>query len=136
MTLKRKMTSKMKTTSKEMTTSKKKMCPHLREYYLNLFLMTSHLNSHGTTDIKTEMLSGDQTGNGTPHYKCNIRGNANLRTSRKDDIFMQRRLYINEAHTALDIFRFAVFFLAFSLWMFWTVESCPGIKTRIKISHQ
>ena len=31
-------------------------------------------------------------------------------TNRKDDIFMQRRLYIDEAHTALDIFRFAVFF--------------------------
>ena len=27
---------------------------------------------------------------------------------------MQRRLYIDEAHTALDIFRFAVFFLFFS----------------------
>ena len=26
-----------------------------------------------------------------------------------NDIFMQRRLYIDEAHTALDIFRFAVF---------------------------
>ena len=29
--------------------------------------MTSHLNSHRTTDIKLEMLSGVQTGNGTPH---------------------------------------------------------------------
>ena len=28
----------------------------------------------------------------------------------KNDIFMQRRLYIDEEHTALDIFRFAVFF--------------------------
>ena len=26
------------------------------------FLRTSHLNSHGTTDIKPEMLSGVQTG--------------------------------------------------------------------------
>ena len=34
----------------------------------------------------------------------------NAHTNRKDDIFMQRRLYIDEAHTALDIFRFAVFF--------------------------
>ena len=33
-----------------------------------------------------------------------------VRRNRKDDIFMQRRLYIDEAHTALDIFRFAVFF--------------------------
>ena len=35
---------------------------------------------------------------------------ANARTNRKDDIFVQRRLYIDEAHTVLDIFRFAVFF--------------------------
>ena len=54
--------------------------------------MTSHLNSHRTTDIKPEMLSGVQTGNGTPHDKYNIRGNAQARTNRKDDIFMQRRL--------------------------------------------
>ena len=31
----------------------------------------------------------------------------------KIDIFMQRRLYIDEAHTALDIFRFAVFLFYF-----------------------
>ena len=31
--------------------------------------MTSHHNSHGTTDIKPEMLSGVQTGNGTSHDK-------------------------------------------------------------------
>ena len=36
--------------------------------------MTSHLNSHRTTDIKPEMLPGVQTGNGTPHDKYNIRG--------------------------------------------------------------
>ena len=54
--------------------------------------MTSHLNSHGTTDIKPEMLSGLQTGNRTPHDKYNIRGIAHVRTNRKDDIFMQRRL--------------------------------------------
>ena len=29
---------------------------------------------------------------------------------KNEDIFMQRRLYIDEAHTALDIFCFAVFF--------------------------
>ena len=54
--------------------------------------MTSHLNSHRTTDIKPEMLSGVQTGNGTPHDKYNIRGIAHARTNRKDDIFMERRL--------------------------------------------
>ena len=57
-----------------------------------MFLMTSHLNSHGTTDIKPEMLSGVQTRNGTPHDKYNIRGIAHVRTNRKDDIFMQRQL--------------------------------------------
>ena len=54
--------------------------------------MTSHLDSHRTTDIKPEMLSGVQTGNGTPHDRYDIRGIAHGRTNRKDDIFMQRRL--------------------------------------------
>ena len=58
----------------------KKIIPlHLREYYLKFFLMTSHLNSHRTTNIKPEMLSGVQTGNGTPHYKYNIRSIAHAR---------------------------------------------------------
>ena len=38
-----------------------------------------------------------------------VRGIADVRTNRKDDISMQRRLFIDEAHTALDIFRFVVF---------------------------
>ena len=38
------------------------------------------------------MLSCVQTGNGTPHDKYNICGIAHVRTNRKDDIFMQRRL--------------------------------------------
>ena len=58
--------------------------------------MTSHLDSHKTTDIKPEMLSGVQTGNGTPHGKYNIRGIAHARTKRKDDIFMQNFTYIME----------------------------------------
>ena len=60
--------------------------------YLNFFLMTSHCDSHTTTDIKPEMLSGVKTGNGAPRDKYNIRGIAHKRTNRKDDIFMQRRL--------------------------------------------
>ena len=60
---------------------------------VSTFFMTSHLNSHRTTDIKLEMLSGVQTGNGTPHDKYNIRGIAHAQTNRKDDISMQRRLY-------------------------------------------
>ena len=54
--------------------------------------MTFHLDSHGTTDIKQEMLTGVRTGNGTPHDEYNKRGIAHVRTNRKDDIFMQRRL--------------------------------------------
>ena len=54
--------------------------------------MTSYVNSHRTTDINPEMLSGVQTGNGTPHDKYNKRGITHTQTNRKDDIFMQRRL--------------------------------------------
>ena len=57
--------------------------------------MTSHLNSHRTTDIKPEMLSGVQTGNGTSHDKYDIRGIAHARTNRKNDIFMQRQFVQN-----------------------------------------
>ena len=46
--------------------------------------MTSHLNSHTTTDVKPEMLSGVQTGNEIPHNKYDIWGTA--------DIFIQRQL--------------------------------------------
>ena len=80
--------------------------------------MTSYLNSHGTTDIKPV-----KTGNGTPHDKYDIRGpcahtqkkqhfHANM-TSAKIYIYIgmgSRDLFIDEAHTALDIFRSAVFF--------------------------
>ena len=57
------------------------------------------------------MITGVYTGNGIPHDKYNIRGNARARRNRKDNNFMQRRLYIDETHTALDIFRFVVFFV-------------------------
>ena len=71
--------------------------------------MTSHHDIYTTTNVKLEMIPGIQTGNGNPHDKCNLRGIAHARSNKKDNIFMQRRLYIDEAHTALDIFRFAVF---------------------------
>ena len=71
--------------------------------------MTSHRDSHTITDVKPEMIPGVQTGNGIPHDKYNIRGIAHARTNRKDDMFMQRRLYIDELHTTLDIFCFVVF---------------------------
>ena len=66
--------------------------------------MPSHHNSHTTTDVKPEMISGVETGNGIQHNKYDIRGIAQARTDRKDHIFMQRRLYIDEAHTALNKF--------------------------------
>ena len=55
------------------------------------FLMTSHLDNHTTTDVKPDMLSGVQTGNGIPHDRYKIRGIAHERTNRKDNIFLQRR---------------------------------------------
>ena len=57
-----------------------------------IFLMTSHLDSHTTTDVKPDMLSGVQTGNGIPHDRCNIRSIAHVHTIGKDNILMQRRL--------------------------------------------
>ena len=121
-TSKMRTTSKMKTTLKMKTTSKIGLHPQIflsppppLKKLPEMFLMTSHLDSHTTTDVKLDMLSGVQPGNGIPHDKYNIRGIAHARTNRKDDIYMQRRLvqrllYIDEARTALDIFRFAVFF--------------------------
>ena len=50
-----------------------------------------------------------------PHDGYNLRGIAHVRTNRRDDIFMQRRLYIDEAHTALDIFGFAIFLYLYSV---------------------
>ena len=58
--------------------------------------MTSPLDSHTTTEFKPEII---------PHDKYNIRGMAHRRTNRIDAVFMQRRLYIDEAHMVLDIFR-------------------------------
>ena len=78
--------------------------------------MTFHLNSHRTTDIKPEMLSGVQTGNATPHDKYNIRGSMPEQIEKttfscKDDKCKtlhlywsgSRDLFIDEAHTALGI---------------------------------
>ena len=71
------------------------MPPHLKRILPDFFFMTSHLDSHKTTDIKPEMLSGVQTGNGSPHSNYNIRGIPHARAKKKDDIFMQRRLVQN-----------------------------------------
>ena len=66
--------------------------PPLKRILPAIFCMTSHHESNRTTDIKPEMLSGVQTGNGTPHDRYDIRGIAHANTIRKDNIFMQRRL--------------------------------------------
>ena len=50
------------------------------------FFMTSHLGSHGTNDMKPEMLPGVQTGNGIQHVEYNIRGFAHVHAYRKDNI--------------------------------------------------
>ena len=56
------------------------------------------------TDVKPEMIPGVYTGNGIPYYKYDVRGIGHAHTNRKDDIFMQRRLYIDDAHMVLNIF--------------------------------
>ena len=40
--------------------------------------MTFHLDSHTITDVKPDMLSGVQIGNGIPHDRCNIQGIAHV----------------------------------------------------------
>ena len=99
------------------------MAPPLKRILPEIFLMTFHLNSHRKTDIKLEMLSGVQNGNGTPHDKYDIRGIAHARTNGKDDIFMQRRLVQNftfifewgqgTCRTATMFFMFFMFFMSF-----------------------
>ena len=88
----------MKTTSKTKTTSKIGpsrpqifWLPLPLKNYL-LFCLTFHLDSHTATDVKPEMLSDVQPGNGIPHDKHDIRGTAHARTNRKDDVSMQSRL--------------------------------------------
>ena len=54
----------------------------------DIFLMTPHLDSHATTDVKPEMIWVVQTGNGIPCDKYNIRGIAHAHTNRKDNIFI------------------------------------------------
>ena len=96
MTSKMKVTLKMKTTSKmKMKITSKKNCTHPLKRILPEIFMTSHLDSFGTTDIKPEMLSGVQTGNGTAHDIYDIRGIAHAHTNRKNNIFMERRLVKN-----------------------------------------
>ena len=48
--------------------------------------MTSHHDSHTTTDVKPEIILGVQTGNGIPHDKYNIRGIAHTRTNKKTTV--------------------------------------------------
>ena len=82
--------------------------------------MTSHCDSHTTTDVKLEMKPGIQIRNGIPHDKFNLCRIAHARTSIKVDIFLQRWLYIDKAHMTLDIFRLAVFF-SYLIFLSYTV---------------
>ena len=94
--------------------------------------MTSHHDIYTTTDVKPEMIPGIQTGNGIPNDKCNLRGISHARSNKKDDIFKQWRLYIDKAHTALDILRFAVFLEWNSILEIHTEQ---GKMSRMNISH-
>ena len=94
----------MMTTSKICLHPKIILSPPPHKKLPEFFLMTSHLDSHTTTDVKPDMLSGVQIRNGIPHDKYDVLGIAHARTNRKDNIFMQRRLYIEDAHTARSIF--------------------------------
>ena len=75
--------------------------------------MTSHCNSHTTTDVQPEMILGVQTGIGIPHDKYNMRSivHARARTNRKDENFMQRRLLLERFRdSALSYTTVAVIF--------------------------
>ena len=60
--------------------------------------MTSHFDSHRTTDIKLEFLFGVQTVNGIQHDKYNINGIAHVHTHRTDAKMTIARLYIRNSH--------------------------------------
>ena len=81
-----------------MKKTSKKIGPPLKRILPEIFLMTSHLNSHGTTDIKPEMLSGVQTGHGTPHDKYNIRGIARA--------YKQKRRHFHAKTTGAKLYIF------------------------------
>ena len=60
-----------------------------------------------------------------PHDRYDVCGIAYVRTDRKDNIFMQRQLYINEAHKVLNILRNAPPLQTFAVLV--------HIKTKIKM---
>ena len=55
-------------------------------------LMTAHLDSYSTTDLKPEILSAVLTGKKNSRDGRNVRGITHVHVCRKDDIFRQRRL--------------------------------------------
>ena len=64
----------MKRTSKIGPPLKIFFLPPPLKNYLNFLLMTSHRDSHTTTDVKPEMIPGVYTGNGIPYDKYDVRG--------------------------------------------------------------
>ena len=77
--------------------------------------MTFYIDSHTTTDVIPDMSSGVQTENRIPHDRYDIRGIAHAHTNTYLLKWRQGDLYIDKAHTVLNIFRFAVFFLDLTL---------------------
>ena len=63
--------------------------------------MTSHIDSHGTTDIKLKMLSGVQTGYGIQHEEYDIHGivHVHVHAYWKGDSSMQRQLLKSFTYT-------------------------------------
>ena len=94
--------------------------------------MTSHHDSHTTTDVKPEMIPDILTENGILLAIDNICRIAPVRKNRRD-IFMQLyiQLYIDQAHTALDIFRFAELFFSFVLCQCFSQFSCSNKTSTI-----
>ena len=90
--------------------------------------MTSHLDSHTTTNVKLEMLSGVQK---RRHFYVKM-------TYAKLNIYIgvgARNLYINEAHKALDIFRFAVFLFLFKMSQRILVDLCRAFFINLLSVH-
>ena len=83
--------------------------------------MTSHLNSHRTTVIKPEMLSGVQNGNGTSHDKYNIRGIAQT----------EKMKFSCKVYTLMKLTRrwtyFALRYCYMSISIIWTDLPCVGL---------
>ena len=90
-------------------------------------IMTSHLDSHWTTDDKQEMLSGVQTGNRIQHVEYNIHGIA----QKKNQIYKKKANtgIAYGACTILPLQHFLTFFEGPKLnWVYATKISTPLVQ--------